>query len=484
MYNNYSFSVFFRSCFSCFSLKTIWRCVIVTTCVFVSGVSVAESNSKPQDWVRQPTSYTYSSYEPQLNYVPPKDAPSRTVYDAFSFVARKDFAGLSLLLLPNAQPDADAFFKRWSPRIDSWQIEFMQTGVLEDQGWAYVVVGSDRPLPSESHKGIFVPFTSVLFLEHIENRWTITHRNLDPVERETVIRDFTVLRQGVPKAEVEAQLEQSRRMWFEKTGRPLGVAAEDWDADAAYAKHKKTEAYLNTRRKEGSLATSFSEMMEMYGGEYVSPPVTFSITQEPENPNLDNLLDAFQTAIYIRLLRHNHYPRKWGWKAREPSDVNISGLSAEILPVFSYVTGITLAKLTRVQIMCRIPLQYKGNKYQKIHYRIVDSDDEATMRINDYRPPYRFIAFGYAYFKKEGTRWLPNKDLDGYAGFSTVYGSSKGIDESILFLVPNQAKSRRLSDVKKYFQDSPMPEHMRRLYSTEECIEIEDARKSGMWKGL
>ncbi len=457
------------------------RVVMVVVLACLAGIRAFGSNQQARNWHRQRVRYTYSSHQSQWNYIPPRGSPARAAYDAFAATERKDTDALVAVLAPESRQYAASFERNWLPRIERWKFAFMQTGVLEADGLGYVVISSSRHVPGNRSD---TPFTSVLFMERHDDKWLLTHRVLDRVERDNVTRRFNALRRSTSKEAIEERLERSRREWFAFTARPMGVSPEDWDADAAYAKHKQTEAYLNRRQKEGSLATSFFEMMELYGGEYVSPPVTFSITDEPENPNFDNLLDAFQTAIYLRLLEVHSFPRTWEWSARTVDDAKASNRLPANIPIFSYVTHVSVTKLTRVQIMCRIPLRYNGNEYQKIHYRLVFSDDEKTMRLNDYIPANERIAFGYAYFKREGRRWIPNKDLDGYAGFNRVYTSFESIDQSLAFLMPNQAMAKMVDDVKGYFQDSPLPAHMRRFYTKEECIDIEDARKAGMWNNL
>ncbi len=442
-------------------------------------------------WNRSRSSYRFYSDRSMQPSIPRINTPKRVVYDALAAVNTKNYEDFSLLFAEEDHKAIREFYQTWENRLNDHRlVDLNRSAINKGTGVAYVgLLGHVFGHGANYQEA----FADVVFLKRSNKTWKLSLDILDVDERDNVLRSLNILRVMPPGAETE----QRRRMreWSERADRRsharayeigmkmMGQEFTEEDVERDYQRQLARSAYRTQRSEAGTLPKTLREVIELYDVEIFDPPVCFDVTKELEVPSFASWLDAVQASFYLGMLQHpkvqrNHGMKlldRLGWDRRSPEAVEIHGGLPEYLPHLTPLASLTSGGLNLVQIRARIPFAYQEQHYQIILLTMIETDDSIVERVPIFKDGPKALGHGRLYLKKERGRWIPSRDLGEYPGFTQVqdwfrpdkiYGRRN--------TVWSHVKERALQILDEE-EGWPLP--LRRFYTADECIDIDEARK-------
>lgn len=463
----------------------------------VEGLAGSAADSR---WEQSHSSYRFSTREDVGEHVPEIGSPMRAVYDFMAAIMDRDAESLVALYADESRQDLRDFVRLWAPRLRDRTLELRRQGIRDDEGIAYVGIIGLLGGPGAPDKETFA---DAIFLKMTQGKWRLTHEVLDAAECDRVIEALDMLRTG-PIAQMDAFTRRAREQMEERSRQQLkksiGLIEEAFGRDGSpeavdriYQRNVAFQEYREKRIREGTWARSFRDVMDIYDVELLSPPVAFDIADEPSDPNFSSLLDSIRTTFYLSVLqmagqqgaRQTPLLKKgFGWEHHNLDRVNVKGEGEYIPPLISSPTAFTLTGLGQVQIRGRVSVTHKGVDYQIILFTMIQTK---SMLESDYRLPAvpenfpEFIGSGYTYLRKDGDRWLPSRDLGGYVALNTVPNWTNLL---AVYGRRHTVWGHRIEDAIERLKEQDFPEPLRRLYGVDECLDLDEALRQGVWSDL
>jgi hypothetical protein len=473
------------------------------TCMHLVAPLVALGITDATDsrWERSHSSYRFSTREDVGEYVPDIGSPMRAVYDFMAAIMDRDAESLVALFADESRQELRDFVRLWAPRLRDRTLEFRRQGIRNDDGIAYVgiigLLGGSGAADKET-------FADAIFLKMTDGEWILTHEVLDAAECDRVIEALDMLRTG-PVAQMEAftrrareQMEERSRQFLKKQ---ISIVEEGFGRDGSpeaveriYERNIAFQEYRETRIREGTWARSFRDVMDIYDVELLSPPIAFDIDEEPSEPNFYSLLDSIRTTFYLSVLEmagrqgSRQVPllkKGFAWEHHNLDRVKVEGgLPEYIPPLMSDPTAFTMAGLGQVQIRGRISMTHEGVDYAVVLFMMIQTE---SMLESDHRLPIApencpgYIGSGYTYFRKDGNRWLPSRNLGGYVALNTVPNWTNPL---AVYGRRHTVWGHRVEDAIERLKEQDFPEPLRRLYGVDECLDFDEALRQGVWSDL
>jgi len=432
--------------------RTLWLVFYVAALI----LPISSYGAASIDWVTNSIQIRAFVEASGADIVPTVETPSHTVYQALKCAYSNDYTGFLSHYDEASHSDCVSEFSKWREVCNDWS-ELLSVGgaISRDNTLAYVgIAGRGRSLLSTNPS---LGFVDVVFLTVSNGVWVITLEVPDQQIQAEVMLDLR--REYDPSYDHSVDQEASSIAWMaqiDKDRRESVLASARDDAERSLMIAGRTESE-RLRSLGVALPVTFSGMMVVYGGEYLTPPLSFSTSQRLIAPNYSNPTSALYSAVCAYAAYSNRTERlnAWGTDGGWMSELKGNPLPDNYTPRFT--------NATQFHALAQVSFSWRGSEYIVFYGRYQNTINPSDTAIKSVIFPFKFVS----------GRWQLSRDLKFHPGLVTQVTSLSDVFDFLHFAFPGRQDfgwKQTGQELVDFLATCGFPSQMLRIYNESECL--------------